>query len=62
MARYFTESTFDFLRLLSLNNNRDRFKVHKDDYEAHVREPALAFICAMRPELARFAPHFTADD
>ncbi len=62
MACYFTELTFGFLRLLSLNNNRDWFKVHKDDYEAHVREPALAFICAMRPELARFAPHFTADD
>ena len=62
MAGYFTDSTFDFLRMLSQNNNRDWFNAHKGDYETHVREPARAFIRAMQPELARFAPHFVADD
>ncbi len=62
MTGYFTDATFDFLRMLSQNNNRDWFNAHKTDYEAQVREPALAFIRAMQPELARFAPHFVAND
>ena len=62
MSRFFSRQTFEFLRELGENNNRDWFNAHKHDYEAAVREPARAFIRAMRPELARFAPHFTADD
>jgi len=62
MAEYFTDGTFDFLRILSQNNNRDWFNAHKSDYETQVREPARAFIRAMQPELARFAPHFVASD
>jgi len=62
MTEHFTDTTFDFLRLLSQNNNRDWFNTHKTDYETQVREPARAFIRAMQPELARFAPHFVADD
>jgi len=49
MAGYFTDSTFDFLRMLSQNNNRDWFNAHKADYETQVREPARAFIHAMQP-------------
>ncbi|MDQ6960151.1 MAG: DUF2461 domain-containing protein [Mariprofundaceae bacterium] len=62
VAPLWTEATFDFLRMLSQNNNRDWFNAHKADYETHVREPARAFIRAMQPELARVAPHFVADD
>jgi len=62
MAEFFSEDTFDFLSRLGANNNRDWFKAHKDEYEAFVREPALDFIRAMQPELARFAPHFVASD
>ncbi|PCI44248.1 MAG: TIGR02453 family protein [Proteobacteria bacterium] len=62
MSEYFTEDTFVFLRSLGENNNRDWFNEHKAEYEQYVREPALAFIRAMRPELARFAPHFVAAD
>jgi len=62
MAGYFSDATFDFLRMLSQNNNRDWFNAHKSDYETQVREPARAFIRAMQPELARFAPRFVADD
>ncbi len=62
MVACFTEETFTFLRELGENNSRDWFKEHKADYEAQVRQPALAFIRAMAPELARFAPEFTAED
>ena len=62
MAEFFTEDTFSFLSRLGEHNNRDWFNAHKHEYEAMVREPALAFIRAMKPELARFAPHFVAVD
>ncbi|MDQ6967937.1 MAG: DUF2461 domain-containing protein, partial [Mariprofundaceae bacterium] len=62
MNGYFNEDTFTFLSRLGENNNRDWFNEHKDEYEVMVREPALDFIRAMQPELARFAPHFVAVD
>jgi len=62
MVALFSDDTFDFLRKLAENNNRDWFNGHKADYEAQVREPARAFIRAMAPELAGFAPQFVADD
>jgi len=62
MADFFGEDTFSFLSRLGENNNRDWFNEHKSEYELQVREPALAFIRAMQPELARFAPHFVAVD
>jgi len=62
MGEYFSEDTFAFLSKLGENNNRDWFNEHKPEYEQYVREPALAFIRAMPPELARFAPHFVAVD
>jgi len=62
MADFFTEDSFDFLRCLGENNNRDWFNEHKSEYELQVREPALDFIRAMKYELARFAPHFVAVD
>ena len=62
MSEFFTEGTFAFLRELAANNNRDWFNDNKARYESEVREPALAFIRAMAPELKRFAPHFVAVD
>lgn len=62
MAEFFSDDTFNFLRLLAENNSREWFNEHKADYEAQVREPARAFIRAMTPELARFAPQFVTDD
>ncbi|HCS13420.1 MAG TPA: TIGR02453 family protein, partial [Zetaproteobacteria bacterium] len=49
MAAIFTGATFTFLRQLVDNNNREWFAAHKGEYEAHVREPARAFIRAMGP-------------
>ena len=58
----FREATFRFLEELEENNVRAWFEEHKDRYESDVREPALAFIRAMRPHLASVTPHFRAED
>jgi len=57
----FSKATLDFLDELAANNERAWFETNKPRYEALVREPALAFIAAMAPELAKFAPHFRAE-
>ncbi|HKI61335.1 MAG TPA: TIGR02453 family protein, partial [Mariprofundaceae bacterium] len=61
MASFFSEATFNFLGQLAENNRREWFQEHKQQYEDAVREPALAFIKAMRPYMAEMAPHFVAD-
>lgn len=58
--RRFTPETFAFLSALAANNKREWFEAHKQDYEAAVRTPALAFIDAMAGELAMLSPHFPA--
>lgn len=60
-TRYFTPKLFGFLRDLAENNDRDWFKAHQDDYEMHVREPALDFITDVADPLAEISPHFAAD-
>ena len=59
--RYFTSSTFAFLRDLAVNNDRDWFKANQDRYETHVRQPALAFIEDFAEPLRSISPHFSAD-
>ena len=56
----FKKSTLKFLRELEKNNNRDWFEANKNRYESDVREPALAYIEAMAPQLARVSDHFIA--
>ncbi len=56
----FKTSTIKFLRELEKNNNRDWFEANKHRYESDVREPALAYIEAMAPRLAKISPHFIA--
>jgi uncharacterized protein (TIGR02453 family) len=60
METPFSEHTFQFLRKLRRNNNRDWFTRNREAYETHVRTPALAFIDAMAPKLARISEHFVA--
>ncbi|MFQ5558423.1 MAG: DUF2461 family protein, partial [Acidimicrobiales bacterium] len=43
-TRHFTPKLFDFLEDLADHNDRTWFKAHQDDYETHVRRPALDFI------------------
>jgi uncharacterized protein (TIGR02453 family) len=57
---HFTKATFDFLRDLDANNDRDWFAENKDRYQKHVKAPALALVSAMGPELNRISNHFTA--
>ncbi|MFP3915585.1 MAG: DUF2461 domain-containing protein [bacterium] len=60
-TRYFTPKLFAFLRDLAESNDRDWFRSHQDDYERHVREPALDFIADAAEPLARISEHFRAD-
>jgi uncharacterized protein (TIGR02453 family) len=60
MAAYFTSRTLAFLRALKRNNNRDWFKAHLNEYEAHVRGPMLAVIERLASDLPAFAPDLVA--
>jgi uncharacterized protein (TIGR02453 family) len=56
----FSRETFRFLTELEANNERPWFQVNKHRYERAVVEPALAFIGAMSPLLARISAHILA--
>jgi uncharacterized protein (TIGR02453 family) len=58
---HFSRRTFDFLRDLAKNNNRDWFNANKGRYEENVKEPALSFIQDFSSHLAKLSPHFRAD-
>lgn len=58
--RLFTRRTFDWLAGIQANNSKAWFEEHRQAYEADVREPALAYIEAMTPELRRISKHFVA--
>jgi uncharacterized protein (TIGR02453 family) len=57
----FDPELFAFLRELGENNDRDWFNASKARYEAHVLEPALAFIEDFGYRLQEISPHFRAD-
>jgi len=61
MPVYFTAELFRFLVRLKRNNNRDWFLARKDEYEAHVRQPALRFIGGFAAPLYEISPHLIAD-
>lgn len=56
----FNRGTIKFLRELEKNNNREWFEANKHRYESDVREPALAYIEAMAPRLAKISDAFVA--
>jgi len=56
----FPAACLTFLRQLARHNERAWFDQNKQRYEDSVRAPALAFIAAMAPELAKLSPHFRA--
>ena len=56
----FPEATLSYLERLADNNDRAWFNEHKAEYERLVREPALALIEAIQPDLASISPHFRA--
>ncbi|HTY98834.1 MAG TPA: TIGR02453 family protein, partial [Rhodocyclaceae bacterium] len=57
----FSPATFDFLADLAAHNERAWFEANRERYEELVREPALDFVAAMEPQLAKFAPNFRAE-
>lgn len=61
MAAYFTPELFRFLARLKRNNNRDWFLAHKNEFETHVRQPALRFITEFAAPLYEITPHLVAD-
>src|SRR5689334_10452936 len=58
----FGTALLQFYVELSLKNDREWFEANKKRYEREVRDPALAFIRAMAPKLAKFSKQFVASD
>lgn len=58
---YFSRKTFQFLKDLASNNNREWFAANKHRYEEDVKDPALRFINDFAPTLKKISPHFRAD-
>lgn len=57
----FDADLFVFLRELTFNNEREWFESQRERYERSVRQPALAFLTAVGPEVQRVLPSFVAD-
>lgn len=60
MARIARE-LFAFLAELRRHNNREWFNENKDQYLAEVRNPALAFVASLSPNLSRISRHISVD-
>ena len=56
----FTDDTLKFLRGLKRHNDRDWFRAHRDQYDAHVRRPMVEVIERLAEDLPRFAPSLVA--
>ena len=61
MSSHFTPASLKFLRGLARHNDKAWFEAHRQDYEAHVRQPFLRLITDLQPALASVSPHFRAD-
>jgi len=61
MKGHFNRKTFDFLRELAANNDREWFKANKERYEEAVKGPALEFIQDFSATLGKLSQHFRAD-
>ncbi len=60
-VKYFTDSTFTFLKDLKANNNREWFQENKDRYEQHLKDPAIRFIIDFGAHLKKISEHFRSD-
>ena len=56
----FSGESLRFLRALRRNNRREWFGAHRDDYEAHIRQPMTAIIVQLADDLRAFAPEIVA--
>jgi uncharacterized protein (TIGR02453 family) len=60
-STFFQSDLFEFLRQLKRQNNREWFAKNKARYQQSVVEPAMQFINAFAPHLAKLTLHFVAD-
>jgi uncharacterized protein (DUF2461 family) len=58
----FTNDLFTFLKDLKRHNDRAWFAENKQRYVEAVQVPALEFVRAFAPSLAKISPQFVADD
>ena len=49
------------MRALKRNNRREWFAAHRDDYEAHVRQPMTDIIARLAEDLRGFGPEYVAN-
>jgi len=59
-APRFTAETLKFLKALKRNNRREWFNAHRDDYEAHVRQPMTAIVERLAHDFRALAPELVA--
>jgi len=57
----FGDATFTFMRDVGRNNDKAWFQAHRAAYEDDLLEPAMAFIEAIGPLLAKFSPGVRAE-
>jgi uncharacterized protein (TIGR02453 family) len=60
VAPRFNPETLRFLRALKRNNRREWFNAHRDQYEAHVRQPMTAIVERLADDFRTFAPELVA--
>jgi uncharacterized protein (TIGR02453 family) len=58
---HFSARSLAFLKALKRNNKKPWFEAHRDDYEAHVKEPMAAFVRDMDREFHGFAPEIVGE-
>lgn len=57
----FTSESLRFLRALKRNNRREWFNAHRDEYEAHVRQPMTTIVTRLADDFREFGPEFVAN-
>jgi uncharacterized protein (TIGR02453 family) len=59
-APRFSADTLKFLRALKRNNRREWFNAHREQYEAHVRQPMTTIVERLADDFRAFAPELVA--
>jgi uncharacterized protein (TIGR02453 family) len=59
-APRFSADTLKFLRALKRHNRREWFNAHREQYEAHVRQPMIAVIERLADDFRGLAPELVA--
>jgi uncharacterized protein (TIGR02453 family) len=57
----FTSESLRFLRALKRNNRREWFQAHRDDYEAHVRQPMADVVTRLADDFRESGLEFVAN-